>query len=687
MQAAFLFDDVHNIVENPFIRIKDFSYESLSGAALKSPADSRWLPNISFAVNYYFSGMAVQSYHIVNICIHILCGIVLYYLAVTTLSAGAFRQARQIAFWASLLWLLHPVQTNGVTYIVQRMTSMASLFFLLAVLTYAKGRLQQQAGRRLVLFVLSGCSGILAVISKENAIMLPVMIMGYEVFFIRPPQERILGRNIIFNSLVFILLGAAVVSLIYFDGSNPFVSAVSGYEARDFTLSERLLTQPRVIIQYLSLLFWPLPQRLNLSYDFLVSTDLLTPPATILALSVLLFMAAAIFLLFNRNRLLSFAIFWFLGNLLIESSIIPLEIIFEHRMYLPSTFVIIALVAVVFNLADHKEKRISAVLACITVLLVVFTWQRNGDWKSEVSMWSDVVAKSPNLARAYVNLGKALVKEDRYEEAQGALSRSIILDPDDGNAYLNLAIVSEHQNHIEQALSYSDKALEAGNASPAKIHQVKGLAYAKQGDLVAAIREMERALQFNPDSAQIHVNLGIVYGRSGNHNLAEKYFRQAAVLDPDNGFALQNLGIVLEKQKRIAEAINAYELALTKPVANTASIHNNLGILYLNLNKPDRALFHARKATEINPDLTQGLITEGLAYELQGNDQMAFLQFRKAWQKGYNMPALYNQWAEREFNKRNYDRALLYLNEALKLSPSDPVTLDNINLVRQTAPK
>jgi Flp pilus assembly protein TadD len=346
-------------------------------------------------------------------------------------------------------------------------------------------------------------------------------------------------------------------------------------------------------------LFWPAPGRLNLNYDFLISKGLLVPPITVIAILGLLFMVAAIFLLFNRNKLLSFALFWFLGNLIIESSIIPLEIIFEHRMYLPATFVIIALISVGYELFYNKEKKLSVVLACIMVLFAFLTWQRNADWQSEVRIWSDIVAKSPNLARAHVNFGKGLVREGKFEEAENILRRAITLDPRDGNAYLNFAIVLDYQNHLDQALLYSDKALEAGNANPAKIHQVKGLAYSKQGNLHSAILEMEKALRFEPDSAKIHVNLGIVYGRSGNRSKAEEHFRKASSLDPDNGFALQNLGIELEKQNKRSEAVKVLEYALTKPIKDAAKIHNNLASLYLRLQKNDLALIHVQKAIEI----------------------------------------------------------------------------------------
>jgi Tfp pilus assembly protein PilF len=688
LQTPFLFDDVPNIVENPYIKIKEISFKSLAQAAAKSPADSRWLSNASFAINYYFTGMAVQSYHIVNIIIHILCGIVLYYLSLTTLTLPfwrrGYRHFREIAFFASFLWLLHPAQTNGVTYIVQRMTSLAALFFLVSMLAYAKGRIQQQPGKRIFLLLLSAFSGVLAIISKENAIMLPVMILGYEIFFLKQYSTKHFNKNIIITGLALFLVSTVVVVMFYFDGSNPFASVLpGGYGGRDFTLSERLLTQPRVVLHYLSLIFWPDPERLNLNYDFLISKALLVPPITVISILGLLFMISAIFLLFNRNRLLSFTLFWFLGNLVIESSIIPLEIIFEHRMYLPATFVIIALISVAYGLFYKKEKLLSLVLICAVVLLAFFTWQRNADWQSEVRMWSDIVAKSPDLARAHVNLGKGLVREGRFEEAQSILVRAINLDPEDGNAYLNLAIVLEYQNHLEQALLYSDKALEVGKANPAKIHQVKGLVYSKQGNVQSAILEMEEALRFEPDSSTIHVNLGIVYARSGNRSKAEKYFRKASSLDPDDGFALQNLGIVLEKQNKLSEAVQAFEYALTKPIGDVAKIHNNLASLYLRLQQNDLALVHVQKSIEMNPNIPQSYITRGRIYEAGGQNELAFQQYRIAWQQGFNMVVLYNQWAERALQNNDKDRALLYLNEALNLSPNDTVTMQNLKIIKQ----
>jgi hypothetical protein len=210
LHSPFVFDDVHNIVDNPYVRVKHLSFESFSEAARKSPTSSRWLPNISLALNYYFGGMAVEGYHLVNITIHILCGIVLYYLTRATLSLlPQFRvkgNVEKIAFFASLLWLLHPVQTNGVTYIVQRMTSLATLFVLLSLLAYVKGRKEEQPGRRNLLLLFSVISGICALFSKENAIMVVCCFSCSELFL----QLRFISRAAIPLLLSFQATGAAI---------------------------------------------------------------------------------------------------------------------------------------------------------------------------------------------------------------------------------------------------------------------------------------------------------------------------------------------------------------------------------------------------------------------------------------------------------------------------------------------
>jgi tetratricopeptide (TPR) repeat protein len=687
LESPFLFDDVDNIAENRHIKINEISYDSLFQAAVKSPISSRWLPNISFALNYYFGGMAVKNYHIINILVHVLCGIVLYCLVLTTLKLPLFQteieHPRGVAFFSTLIWLLHPLQTNGVTYIVQRMTSMASLFILLSMLCYVRGRLQEKSVSRVLYFSLCAVSGFMAFASKENSVMLPVMIIGYEVFFLKYQGDREVKRNILLLSLVGLLVSITVVLLFYYKGNNPFSSILSGYALRDFTLIERLLTEPRVIFHYISLLFLPIPGRLNLNYDFIVSENLFEPISTIICILGIVVLAVYSFKKFKRNRLVSFAIFWFLGNLVIESSIVPLEIIYEHRMYLPSIFVIVAIVTLFYQVFQKKDFRLWAVLTIITAVVAILTWQRNLTWKSEVSMWTDVVRKSPNLSRAHVNLGKALIKEGNYATARETLVRAINLDPENGTGYMNLAFVLEQQNLPGEALRYTEKALKAGNADPARIHQIRGLAFAKLNDFQSAIKEMEKALSYNPESAEIYVNSGVIYGRNGNSQKAAEHFRKAFELDPYNDSVLQNLAFELGKQNRTTEAIQILEQALQKSIGNAAAIHSILAELFLRQKKTELALSHANQSIQINPEVADGYVVAGLVYETMNQDKLAFVQYEKAWQRGVNMVSLYNQWAERALQKGNGDKAMKYLNEALKLSPADKQTRQNIFSVKQ----
>ena len=206
-QSPFYLDDDHNILSNPHVQIESLSFPELSQAANKSPLKWRWLPNISFAVNYYFNKHNVWGYHLVNLIVHILTGITLYFLVNIVLSKSAQTRphvsSKEIALATALIWILHPVQTNAVTYIVQRMTSMATLFFLVSVLCYIYGRHKQQTFAKLsLLFTLSLLFGFIAIFSKENALILPLMLIGYEIFFIHE-------KNFLYNFNKNVLLTVA----------------------------------------------------------------------------------------------------------------------------------------------------------------------------------------------------------------------------------------------------------------------------------------------------------------------------------------------------------------------------------------------------------------------------------------------------------------------------------------------
>jgi hypothetical protein len=338
-RVPFQFDDYPNIVENASIFLKDFSLAWLKHLVeVNYKGSIRIFAYLTFALNYYLAGLNVFSYHVINFFIHLSSGLLLYWFLLLTFSLPSLRErygpiAFPAALFSGLLFLCHPIQTQSVTYIVQRMASMSGLFYLLAMVLYVKGRLS--SGRKRFLFWLGmGGSYVLGLFTKENVAILPLFVALYEFCFFQNPELTSKRRKALLYAFGSVALLGVLMALIW--GKRYITVIIEGYQTRDFTLLERVLTQFRVVLYYLTLLVYPHPSRLNLDYDFPTSHGLLDPPTTLL--SILIFVGLIGFSLrsLRKRPLLSYFILWYFGNLLIESSIFPLEMVYEHRLYLPS---------------------------------------------------------------------------------------------------------------------------------------------------------------------------------------------------------------------------------------------------------------------------------------------------------------------------------------------------------------
>ena len=294
---------------------------------------------LSFALNGFFHYTDVTGYHVVNIIIHVITAFLLFVTVMKLFStphiAGISRgDVHFIALATALLWAVNPIQTQAVTYIVQRMASMAAMFYLLAVYFYLAARLKKRIDARMGYFTLCGLSYAFAIFSKENAALLPIALLFIEFIFFRDIRDLRVKRT-------FILCLFAVVFFVILMGvflfGNPF-GFLKGYPYRTFTPLQRLLTEPRVLVFYLSQIFYPIPMRLSVYHDFPVSTSLFQPWTTLPSIILILVLLGFAFLWMSRRPVLSFAIFFFFFNHIIESSVIGLELVFEHRNYLPSLF-------------------------------------------------------------------------------------------------------------------------------------------------------------------------------------------------------------------------------------------------------------------------------------------------------------------------------------------------------------
>jgi len=394
LDVPFYFDDIQNIEKNAHIRLDRLTLEGLSGAAFKSYASRRPVANISFALNYYLHGYDLAGYHAVNIVIHILTGIFVYLLMEASLGllppgSPVFRfsdsanpphcfQAAQrrncsiIALFGALLWFVHPIQTQSVTYIVQRMNAMAAMFYVLSLVLYVKGRLSAVGARRWVWFSGSFVAAGLALGSKEISATLPFFILLYEWYFFQDLSKTWFKKYLLYLLCAFVAF--AIIAWLYL-GSDPLHAVLSGYKNRDFTLVERVFTEFRVVVYYMSLLVYPNPSRLNLDYDFALSQSLSQPLTTIVSLVLIVALIVFAALAAKRYRLVSFAILWFFGNLAIESSVFSLELVYEHRTYLPSMFLFLTFVWLLYGYIGNA-KAVGAVICAIMVLFCFWTHGR-----------------------------------------------------------------------------------------------------------------------------------------------------------------------------------------------------------------------------------------------------------------------------------------------------------------------
>ncbi len=349
--VPFQFDDRPNITENPNVQIKVFSWENVERLIKNTYKESiRVFSYFTLALNYYFGGFNVFGYHLVNFFVHIASGIFLYWFLLLTFNLPSLKEtygsiSYKVALFSSLIFISHPIQTQSVTYIVQRMASMGGMFYLLSLVLYIKGRLSA-GGPRVLYFAGTAVSYLLGVFSKENVAILPLFIALYEFYFFQRFDLSPKGKKILLGLLIGLLILGAFGFVIW--GRRYINVIVEGYQYRTFTMSERVLTQFRIVLYYITLLIYPHPSRLNLDYDFPISKTILDPFTTLISILIVAGFIGYSIWAAKKRPMLSFCILWYFGNLVIESSIFPLEMVYEHRLYLPAVgpFVLFSLVVI-----------------------------------------------------------------------------------------------------------------------------------------------------------------------------------------------------------------------------------------------------------------------------------------------------------------------------------------------------
>jgi len=531
-QGEWHFDDFHNIVENRCVHVQSLDDLSKSFYGLNCAAAdrriSRPLAYASFALNYHLGGTDVWGYHVVNFVVHLSAAFFLFLLIRATLTLPVMKErygcvAYPIALLSAFLWATSPLHVNAVAIIVQRMASLAGLAYVASLYFYARARTNDSKRCRSAFFILSGVCALAAFGTKENTAVLPFTILLYDLFFIQGISAASARRTLkwaILPVAVFIGLG-----LFYADFSAERAVYESG--VRPFSPVERLLTQGRVLFFYVSLLLYPIPSRLTFLHDIDISRTIFDPWTTLTAIVGMILCLSFAVLKARRYPLLSFAVLFFILNHLIEGTIIPLELIFEHRNYIASMFFFVPVAVLMVRILDYFAYRRSFqvfMTACFALLLAFqghTTFERNDIVRSDVHLWLDNVRKAPQLSRPHINLARHYYEAGMYENAWRELKTAEDLNRDTnlrqiGLASYNLGVYYLDQaKDIDRAEQQFNKALERFPGLPSAI---VGLAhvYLRRADVDRAFNLMLENGPRHRNNVEIMNGCALVLLKKGN---------------------------------------------------------------------------------------------------------------------------------------------------------------------------
>jgi tetratricopeptide (TPR) repeat protein len=535
LNGAWQFDDDTSIVNNQSVHLKSLDSESIGKTfyGFEQKKINRPVAYLSFGLNHYFSSLDPFWYHVVNLIIHYLAAIFLFLFVNNTLNLPRIKTtygpfSYPIALLTAFFWAVNPVQVTAVTYIVQRMASMAGLFYILSLYLYLIGRTSDIRIKQIIFFLLSLLSALLAIGSKENAFMLPVCVYLYDLLLIQDLNNKMFTRH-----LKYFILPSAIALFFWFVFFIDIYSITAPYSARPFTLLERLLTEPRVILFYISLLLYPTYSRLMLTHDFTISRSLIDPWTTGPAILIILGCLALAVWLARKRPLISYCIIFFFLNHFIESSFIPLELLFEYRNYIPSMlfFLLAAILIIRFlNFFSYKKGIQLMIMALICIVLIAqghTVFMYNSIFRTPYILWSDNVRKAPNLSRPYGGLGNALWNQGRYREAYDAYEKAWTLNRFNRFSLAASAIYSMGRYHF----------LMKNNNE--------------------ALAHFETAIKIRPHHANTSVGLAQTQIRMDNLDAAEETIRQSLVNNTNNVNLNAMLSFIMLKKKAFPEAINS----------------------------------------------------------------------------------------------------------------------------------
>lgn len=567
--VPFLFDDLPNIVNNPAVHPETLT--QLTDVVESTYNNDRVVSFVTFGLNYLVGGLNVFGYHLVNLMLHIGSALFLYYITLTLLQLEERLNKRQytkgwmlqLAFFTSLLWAVNPVQTQTVTYIVQRMNGLAAFFYLAALLVFLR-MLYSRKNFIISWGIILACY-LLAVFSKQNAATLPVVLLLAYWLFSDDSKKR---KQLVAGSIAVILLSGSIFLLYHYSPAEW--GAV--YPGRNFSPIERLLTQLRILWFYLGVYLLPLPERLQLVYNPIVSQTILQPISTLLGGVAILFAFSAAFFCRRKLPLISFIVFFYFVTISIESSFLNLELVFLHRLYLPSVLLFLLL----FSLIPQRVcSKITPLLIGMLLIFSLWTINRNTEWQQAEKFWLYEVERGEDYARAMNN---HLMWTYRAEGASEEIVKKI------------------------------DSALErATERQKINLQYNKALVLYQLGEYQGSKKLLEQLFREN----QILEIGPFLLGKNGlaleQYDAASRLIKQMKLIDSTQQFYAEILQAELLQKKGDPEQAEKLLLELLikcdpKDVERIISIHHELAKYYLEQNRLKEAYEQFHKISKVNPE-------------------------------------------------------------------------------------
>lgn len=420
LAGDYLFDDIANIIDNQKLRITSLDYQSLIAALWSGDAGplGRPISMLSFALNYYFSDFDPYYFKITNLIIHLINGILICFISLKIFSWLFFdkiqsKKVQYLSLIVCFIWLIHPINLTSVLYIVQRMTSLSTLFGLLSLLFYCSWRTSSVTLLNSLcawLFII--LSLVLSVLSKESGLLFVGLLYWIELCIFRVEniqRQPIMLGKVKLSYILWSGIAFTFISLIYV--SIPYVMNLS-YGNRDFNTIERLFSESRVIFYYLKMIFFPLLSDLSLYHDdFEISKSLTQPITTLYSILSIFGISLISLFLFKKFPLILFAWGWFIISHLMESTFISLELIHEHRNYFATIgFIIVG----VYYLPTIKNEKIKPLIYTVFIFycvnLAFTTWQRAEIWSNLVDHAAFEVEMHPKSDRANYQMARIYMK-------------------------------------------------------------------------------------------------------------------------------------------------------------------------------------------------------------------------------------------------------------------------------------